>query len=161
MTNQEAFDKVTAHLLKQQVKSYSQEEGCMYRGPNGTMCAVGCLIPDEDYRPKFEGLSVRPTKLQTTHKGYKELAEAVGKLGVSPWLLYCLQRVHDALLGIVPAKPNLEDTKMGLILVAEKFNLTHNLTSESSRERIQEYLAPALESTPDAATDSEMAQPTT
>ena len=57
MTNQEVFDIVSAHLLKQNAKSI--EDGvCKYKGPNGMMCAVGVLIPDDKYDPIFEGKSV-------------------------------------------------------------------------------------------------------
>lgn len=52
MTDQEIFDKVTTHLLKQnQASRHSSLDGralsaCMYRGPDGLKCAVGALIPD-------------------------------------------------------------------------------------------------------------------
>jgi hypothetical protein len=55
MTNQEAFTKVVLHLRKQGEKSQNEDKTlCLYRGPNGLMCAVGCLIPDEEYRPELE-----------------------------------------------------------------------------------------------------------
>lgn len=53
-TMQEEFDAVVAHLYKQGKKAMSGK-GCAYRGENGTMCAVGCRIPDEMYDPKMEG----------------------------------------------------------------------------------------------------------
>lgn len=31
---------------------------CRYRGDNGAKCAVGVLIPDERYEPRFEGNTV-------------------------------------------------------------------------------------------------------
>lgn len=48
MTKQEVFTTVKNHLLAQNKKA---EEGgiCLYRGPNGTKCAIGCLITDEEY----------------------------------------------------------------------------------------------------------------
>ena len=62
MSNQEIFDKVATHLLKQGQRSVAlSSEGapqCQYRGDKGTMCAVGCLIPDERYDSSIEGLSV-------------------------------------------------------------------------------------------------------
>ena len=58
MTSQEMFDKVAAHLRKQNAKSSSEEGECFYRGPNGTSCAIGCLLPDEIYRPEMEKKSV-------------------------------------------------------------------------------------------------------
>ena len=31
----------------------------MYRGPDGTSCAVGCLIPDDKYNPNMEEKNVQ------------------------------------------------------------------------------------------------------
>lgn len=52
MTKQQIFDKVATHLIKQ--KRFSgelNEEGhrmsCLYRGPDGTKCAIGVLISDD------------------------------------------------------------------------------------------------------------------
>ena len=58
MTGQEIFDTVLAHLRKQGRASRTIAGGCRYRGPDGTACAVGCLIPDELYDPMIEGLGV-------------------------------------------------------------------------------------------------------
>ena len=63
-TIQEVFDHVAGHLLKQGKQSlteennYSYSSGCSYRGVNGTSCAVGCLIPDDEYKVVIEGVSV-------------------------------------------------------------------------------------------------------
>lgn len=61
MTAQEVFDKVASHLLTQKAKSLrvdgAGDPACAYRGAGGMSCAVGCLIPDDVYTPKMEGLS--------------------------------------------------------------------------------------------------------
>ena len=57
MTQQEIFDTVLAHLRKQGKASVSDMNLCQYRGPDGTSCAVGCLIPDELYDPLIENVS--------------------------------------------------------------------------------------------------------
>lgn len=54
MTNQEIFDKVVAHLRQQKVRSV-EGNACMYRGPEGLKCAVGCLINDDAYSHDLEG----------------------------------------------------------------------------------------------------------
>lgn len=54
MKNQEIFDTVTKHLFAQGMQSVDISV-CLFRGPNGTKYAVGCLIPDELYDPKMEG----------------------------------------------------------------------------------------------------------
>ena len=65
MNQQEIFDKVATHLIaqgKQSLGYWRQTEwsqpalGCAYRGDGGTMCAAGCLIPDDEYDPVFEGM---------------------------------------------------------------------------------------------------------
>ena len=60
MNQQEIFDKVATHLIAQGKQSLcywrSTELDCAYRGDDGTMCAAGCLIPDDEYSPAFEGM---------------------------------------------------------------------------------------------------------
>lgn len=55
MTKQEIFNKVAKHLLRQSKRSVNEGGQCMYRGPNNTRCAVGCLIPKSAYQPAMEG----------------------------------------------------------------------------------------------------------
>ena len=58
---QEVFDYVASHLIRQGRQSKTDDlsyGGCSYRGNGGTSCAVGCLIPDEEYKVVLEGLSV-------------------------------------------------------------------------------------------------------
>lgn len=50
-TEQQVFDQVKNHLLKQNVRS-TGIQGCAYRGgwdSQKLMCAAGCLISDEEY----------------------------------------------------------------------------------------------------------------
>lgn len=54
MDTQELYQKVADHLLS--MKEPSKMDGdCAYRGDNGSMCAVGCLIKDEHYNKDLEG----------------------------------------------------------------------------------------------------------
>lgn len=82
--NREAWEKMRAHLLKQRRKS---QDGfsCLYRGPDGTKCAVGCLIADEDYRPAMEREVV----------GLLDRDEIPGLAGISLSVLQQAQRTHD------------------------------------------------------------------
>lgn len=54
MTEQTAFNIVKNHLLTQMTKSMGKnnfgDTQCLYRGPNGTKCAIGALITDEEYK---------------------------------------------------------------------------------------------------------------
>ena len=85
MTNQEAFETMVRHLRKQGCQSVSEHgTRCLYRGPNGRMCAVGCLIPDDQYKRSFEG----------------ETAECIAKKvpalsDIEPGILSEMQCIHD------------------------------------------------------------------
>jgi len=67
MTPQEIFDTVARHLFTQGERAgYERNRedcgdesfACRYRGPGGTACAVGVLIPDAVYDPEMEGAGV-------------------------------------------------------------------------------------------------------
>lgn len=59
LTKQEYYDLLVKSATDGTFPSYDPaEERCFYRGPNGSKCAVGLLIPDSDYDRGFEGLSV-------------------------------------------------------------------------------------------------------
>ena len=51
------YNRVRDHLLKQKVRAHDGSS-CVYRGPDNTACAAGCLIRDDLYDPIFEGHSV-------------------------------------------------------------------------------------------------------
>ena len=54
MTQQEAFNKVSRHLLTQNKRAEFKGFGCVYRGDGGTKCAIGCLIPNKYYRDEMD-----------------------------------------------------------------------------------------------------------
>ncbi|MDH7796396.1 MULTISPECIES: hypothetical protein [unclassified Beijerinckia] len=55
---QDYFDRAVGGLLKQGTRSLRKKDEddifCMYRSPQGHKCAVGMLIPDDKYSPKFD-----------------------------------------------------------------------------------------------------------
>ena len=85
-TDQEIFDRVAEHLLKQGERSAAGV--CMYRSPTGLKCAVGCLIPDSRYSLELEELGVTREPVWEVMKelGYKESQVS---------LLSELQWIHD------------------------------------------------------------------
>lgn len=91
MNQQEIFDKVASHLITQGAQArYRRSDGypsCAYRGENDTMCAAGCLIPDEEYNPEFEGIPW----MGVCHD-IPSLASLTGKVHD---LIVSLQGVHD------------------------------------------------------------------
>lgn len=59
VTQQETFDTVVAHLRGQNKKAVDSATGeCRYRASEGLKCAVGCLIPDEEYNSTLESCSI-------------------------------------------------------------------------------------------------------
>lgn len=70
MTPQQIFDKVCIHLFTQGERSIKDEK-CLYRGPKGRSCAVGCLISDKDYRADMDeedgGMTARRLVKVYTH----------------------------------------------------------------------------------------------
>jgi hypothetical protein len=116
MTRQEVFDTVAAHLLKQNARSLIDptdldDPGCAYRGAAGLKCAVGCLIPDEVYKPSMEGIGM----LGLLEAGAK-WAPKLAYLHPHRFLLADLQRVHD---GDAPAEWPTQ-----LARVAREYSLT-------------------------------------
>jgi len=54
-SRQELFDIMATHLMTQGTRSVNPDSAvCLYRGPNGTKCAVGVLIPDDEYDEDME-----------------------------------------------------------------------------------------------------------
>ena len=86
----EVFNYVIDHLRKQGERSVADGQNCAYRGVGGTMCAVGALIADDEYNPKWENKSVDqlldqnllPPRLK--HQFFQDLA-----------MLEDLQHFHD------------------------------------------------------------------
>lgn len=56
LDRQTAFDTMVAHLRRQGERAFNGQS-CLYRTNDGLKCAVGALIPDEEYRESFEGVS--------------------------------------------------------------------------------------------------------
>jgi hypothetical protein len=93
MKAQEIFDTVAKHLFTQGCRSIEVddegEESCLYRGPEGRICAVGVLIPDELYQGSME------------HQNSDMLLETEcyafpAWMSGNQRLLRSLQRVHDS-----------------------------------------------------------------
>lgn len=149
MNAQEIFDKVATHLATQKVASFQRFQGCLYRGPNGTMCAVGCLIPDSMFSPDFERL---PLPLEKPNgSDALRLYEAVEKLGLAEFrpLLRDLQRVHDKLMprpgdDEEAQKTGMREVQIGLKLLANQHGLQYDfelVEGDPGLRRIEHALA--------------------
>lgn len=86
--NQQAFNAIIRHLRKQgrksSIVSLDGTEKCQYRSTEGLKCAIGCLIPDEEYRDDLEG------------KDVLTIAQRISSLaGLDVGLLIRMQQLHD------------------------------------------------------------------
>lgn len=110
LTDQQIFEKVATHLLKQN-RQCSDSIGCRYYDENtGHKCAVGCLIPLERYRSShLEGLSIEGIIMVMDANDpedplsidQEELLDILADVGIR-WehrptlhLLQQLQEIHD------------------------------------------------------------------
>ncbi len=103
MNNQQAYTKSRNFLLTQMKRCTNGVE-CKYNDIDGMHCAIGSLIPQNEYDPTFEGNDI--TVIQSEVPTLKDL---------DPELLELLQRVHD---GFEPDQWEYE-----LDAVARKLNL--------------------------------------
>lgn len=110
MTEQTAFNIVKNHLLTQMTKSIEGNQ-CLYRGPNGTKCAIGALITDEEYK-RIEDAG------RIFHGVYEvEDLQIVSLQGLTIDFLGELQAIHD--------QYEVQDWKNQLEIFAKKYNLQY------------------------------------
>lgn len=86
------FNWVAGHLIEQDTQSKDDGGGCLYRGPEGTACAVGCLISDKDYEGWFE------TSAADDDYIIEAVASSNPKWEIGPnqiHMLLVLQYIHD------------------------------------------------------------------
>lgn len=88
MKRQEIFNRVYTHLLKQNQASKGSDDRCKYKSDNGLKCAIGCLIPDDIYDPKMEGMSI-----EFIYDSYPKMKKL--NLGREISFLSGLQKIHD------------------------------------------------------------------
>lgn len=117
---QQIFNKVSRHLLTQGETSVDEDGECLYRGPGGLRCAVGCLIADEHYTEDMEGNSVNDIRLRTALK-------ASGIDVICHYsLLRALQILHD--------RWSPSGWRQELRLVALEFGLSPDVLKEFGNE---------------------------
>lgn len=54
----EKAKEIAKQMIEQGRPSLNDEDGCMYRAPNGNKCAVGCEIDDKEYDLAMEGMDI-------------------------------------------------------------------------------------------------------
>ena len=118
MTDQEAFDKMVRHLQSQNWKQATEGEfgPCVYRGDNGRMCAIGCLIPDNEYTEALE---------YSDYRTVKERCPSLANIGDS--VLEEMQLFHD---GRMVLCIDNEEIKNDLNHRAERLGLSNKVLEE-------------------------------
>jgi len=105
------LERSTKHLLAQMKRSLSEAtaerneyNSCRYRGDDGRMCALGCLISNNRYYPALEGLSSKDPKVLDAARIRMEdrrLADELQSIhdGDEPWrwksLLYAVHNKYN------------------------------------------------------------------
>ena len=103
---QHLFDTMVNHLRQQDGRSrLAHAAQCAYRGADGAMCAVGCLISDGEYCPTMEG------------SGIQRLELADGIPSDTLQLLIDLQMTHD--------QTSVQFWEDDFALISRKFNLKY------------------------------------
>lgn len=108
MNNLELSRKIRDHLTQQKAQALGTENGvisgmqspCRYRGDDGTMCAVGCLIPDDHYSEYLEGMGVDVPVYQSDNRNpVNEVLIQLYGSSVDLEMLRSWQRYHDSASG--------------------------------------------------------------
>lgn len=115
-TEQQIFDQVAAHLLKQGVRSVDDQTRCLYRGPNGLMCAAGCLIADEEYKPEFD-----------IRGSWTRMVESKAVTNKHEYFIGMLQSMHDN-------KRDTESFSELLVAFAKNHNLDGSVLNQEAAQ---------------------------
>lgn len=84
-SQQQIIEFIADKLIRQNERSVSyMRGGCRYRGDNGTKCAIGHLLTDEEYRRDMEGTTIKSSHFRQYEINYRTLA-----------MLAELQDMHD------------------------------------------------------------------
>lgn len=91
-TEQQIFDQVARHLIKQKVRAVNEAGMCQYRPGNGLMCAAGCLMTDEEYDVKFDQIGswlniseAYPDQIPSKHAYFIDMLQKMHDLKGGNW----------------------------------------------------------------------------
>lgn len=129
-TAQETFDTVVTHLAGMTHRSMVGET-CVYRAPDGNKCAVGCLITDNEYQKKLEGLPVR----HIINVQSDVMPVFADDYACHKDMLARLQDIHDQLDYWTG---NREDMKNQLRGVARQYEVSPDIIDNLTWEKVKE-----------------------
>jgi len=76
-------------------KSYPIQLKCAYRGKDGKRCAIGVLIPDEEYEASFENKTFSYLLSVGDLKGDSSWIPTKNEIRLTPYELSDVQYIHD------------------------------------------------------------------
>ena len=138
----ELFLEACKGLIKQGKPSVTRNKQgealvCAYRGPRGTKCAIGQILPEEFYTKEAEGKGFRGlcgmydnNKAFATHFGFKtltELKEYVLNVDIDTSIFNELQKIHDDMVGGIDPKNFVEDFVYKASDLAREHKLTKSI----------------------------------
>jgi hypothetical protein len=115
MTNQEFFSRSVTHVMNQKVRCVANKT-CAYAGPDGTSCAVGCVMPRELAQ---QADSLADSDVYSVIRDLPEAAELFKDVDVL--LLDQCQTVHDVVTKRDQA--GLDSLRCQFESIAEDFGL--------------------------------------
>src|SRR5689334_7826986 len=125
MDTQEAYEKIRNWFSKP-IHGFGydiESDRCLYRAPNGDRCAIGCLIPDKEYRPKFDKVDDFGSGNQGNIMDATEVIERVPSLtNVDVEFLCDAQGIHDRF-----ARDSSDDSRKRFIQRLDELALNYDL----------------------------------
>lgn len=127
-TNQEIFDKALFGIRQQNYAQSSKFSTCVYRGNNGTKCAVGHCIDDETAKKwdTFSDSSIQQV-FQIDEEGFMKIFDES-----QIELLAALQYCHDCFLDVCISGSGEESFENHMKLLAQQFNLVYTPITETN-----------------------------
>lgn len=122
MTPQEIFDAAAIGVIKQGRASVSGPGGkCLYRGPDGTKCAAGHLIPDEVYDCRMDD---GETSFTDVSMKFKNVLPSYMSTEHGRELILSLQCAHDDASALRYGPAFIEEFIRGLERVSLRYGLS-------------------------------------
>ena len=118
----DVFNYIVEHLRKQGTRSifidFEGDENCLYRGDEGTMCAAGCLMTDDEYHPSLEGNAIDHLLKM------KRLSPSLDdRIKPNLNMLMDLQNFHDSILQYEDDGAFTESTEVHICELRGKWNI--------------------------------------
>jgi hypothetical protein len=117
ITLQNIFNHVALHLMNQKKKAMAANGQCRYRTTDGLRCAVGCLIPEDEYDEHIEESTLNDLINQKRPHLSPTLERLIYSSDKSYNLLSDLQLLHD--------ESNSRNWESNLKELAKTYNLQY------------------------------------